>query len=278
MFTLSAFFFVLTWPITRHFSFIYEFFNFIFVNMDEADFRLYIIILNSLFVSYLLAYLLNILKMRAYWKFINREYLLREKTKSKQGDGISLPSDVSSIEGGRDIPVPRSITNLSFMVTHHLNAQDNGQLVTAFKSIALDHPTAVLICLSDRKCYIGFISQITIKKDGTTPDGVTFFPFFSGYRNKDNMCLEITTCYQQSLKLFSSTKESISKMSVSEQGKLVDTVSRYRISVSYCDMVSIAHFDFSQYEDFKNQEEEILENGIFGNKKNDDNNNVIDNQ
>ncbi|QDG36649.1 hypothetical protein FJN13_18310 [Alteromonas mediterranea] len=258
LFTISAFIFAVTWKITQRSSILYDSATFIFNDLSYANFKIYLILFNSFLFGWVASHILNF-KIRAnYWIKVNNKHLkkIKEKIKDTTTDNTLSTQEKESFD--REELIPPEETDPRCIISHYLLEEDNQQHATAIKSVAFDRPRPLLISLSNNRCYVGILSEIRMPKESSLIDGISVYPLCSGYRDKETLCLKLTTFYTESVVVFSETKASVHDLSDIQKMELINTVENYRISFSFSDIVSLAMFDLKKYDEFKNQEDTIL--------------------
>lgn len=258
LFTVSASIFAITWKLTQGSSFLYDSASFIFDDLSYANFKIYLILFNSFLIGWMASLVMNF-KIRAnYWIKVNKKHLKKIKEKRKDTTSVSPLSAQESESLDREELIPPEETDPRCIISHYLLEEDNQQHATAIKSVAFDRPRPLLISLSNNRCYVGILSEIRMPKDSSLIDGISVYPLCSGYRDKETLCLKLTTFYTESVVAFSETRASVNELSEVQKMDLINTVENYRISFSFSDIVSLAMFDLKKYDEFKNQENAIL--------------------
>lgn len=233
-FSFSVISFAVSWPITSKSSVLYDFSKFVFMDMTSSEFRLGVIALNSILIAWLTAHIFNWNIYRKYNKLVNQVHVDRGGSSEK----------ITS----------RDDSDFRCKIAYYCDEERDEQLTTAIKSIAFDNPSPVLICLDTRKSYVGIVNEAKMLQDGDSVTGITIHPLCSGYRNEDDLCLEITTFYQECIELFEMTAEEVQSLDPVEQYRLIEQLESYVISIAYSDIKTIGRFDLEKYEEFKKSE------------------------
>lgn len=245
-FCLSAFLFVVTWPITSNWSFVFDFFAVAFPQLDQPQFNFYCIILSAVLMAQICSAGLNRTLRWAYHHTKNREY-------SRRRAGTAL----IPISGLHDLPnqtntLPRGYTDRMLEIEIYQANTDNNYIAHVMSLFT--EPTMLLITLSSKKCYVCIPYQFNTPKDNEEEKEISIIPVASGFRHGDDQCLEITTYYKKILRALRISGERYERMSRRKKKYLKHLIASYRITISYDQVVSVASFDISQYRDFKESE------------------------
>ncbi|CAD7534246.1 MULTISPECIES: hypothetical protein [Aeromonas] len=107
-------------------------------------------------------------------------------------------------------------------------------------------PFPIVATLSSRKVYIGIVTTPGIENGAI--EYIEVLPLLSGYRNKDELTLHITTNYHDHYKrrgLLSREKTSSHRLSIND----------FRVIIPVSEIETLSLFDRETYNDFKAQED-----------------------
>ncbi len=95
------------------------------------------------------------------------------------------------------------------------------------------------ITLKSSKVYIGYIQNTSINDNFDDTEYFTLFPLLSGYRNKDDQTLRLTTSYFEAYEQIENTTPTTENLE-----------DQFRILVPRSEVMSMSYFRPDYYENF----------------------------
>jgi len=244
MFGILLFVAVYSIPVFNQNSYIIDFFGIVFPDIKQQTFNVYIVIINSLILSFLVAVFRNYFNRLIYNYLENYRF---SKLKS-HGTGISTGDSNS---GNSSFLSMKKTNEMYRMLLYRQNVN------TIFLSHILDSlfkSEIIMITLDSRKCYIGIAIDVPVSDKFENIPEVAILPLSSGYRDEKDLCFEIITEYVDVMRVLAMSEDDVTSMSEGEVKELLDRVKKYKITIPFTKIESLSTFDPSQYSSFKDRE------------------------
>lgn len=135
----------------------------------------------------------------------------------------------------------------------YMEATDS-ELISHVLALSYIEPRALLISLSNRKCYVCYPYELKTPKIVADHQEISIIPIMTGYRDDKDLCLELTTRYEEVIDILKKESNEIERMSKDEYRNMEKAVELYRIAIPYKEIVSMAYFDLEKYKSFKEKE------------------------
>jgi hypothetical protein len=239
-FVLSFLIYYCSFPLFSQSSFLIDTVISVFPNVTQAQFNLYVILLNSILFSYIGARGMNLL---SYWLYNFAENYGRRPGKelSSNTEPPVKTRKRSIKETGKSLrlAVYSDATNDTFM-RHILECFIKARML--------------MVTLESRKCYVGYPNEIRTPTDGDKAQELTLLPVSTGYRHEGDLCLELTTNYEKVMYILAMAREEINNASDAQITHFNETLDSYRITIPFSQIVTMTTFDLSQYTGFKEME------------------------
>lgn len=224
---ISTLIFSYTWQWTKQSSLLFDLAAIPFPDVTQAQFNLASILVVSVLLSILMA------KIKTH----SLMFLYRSRFSDK--------------------PIPPSFTkkqwkeklNHFYDLETYMQSTNNAYISHIIE--ACINPHLILLTLNSRRCYVGYPYSVT------TPDGhqeskeLVIIPLLSGYRDENDLCLEITTEYTEVKNLLEKEKNELNTQTLIEGNR---KLASYKVTIPHENVYSISSYKHSKYRDFKNKE------------------------
>lgn len=242
---LSACIFILFWPLTNNWSFMFSLSTVVSPNISQSEFNFYSILLMTLLLSYISAKISNKFLFFIYHFAVNTV-----EARKRTGKQVALYSAKLNDDAEKDTELfSREKTDQDFDLFAYHSSTDNKYISHIL--IALREPHMLMLTLGSGKCYVCIPYGFDTPRDNEEQKEVVIIPVASGYRHGDDHCFEITTYYSEVIKLLRQDKQQLTAEQLKQSKK---TMSSYRLTIALSQIVSIASFDISKYLQFKESE------------------------
>lgn|GEM_PF-1957618 len=285
--SLSTIFFILFWPLTSQSTYLFDKTIIAFPSLSQSEFNLYSILIVSLALAITVGKAANFVIFRIF-NFLLMFRANELKTKSLQISGtlnnsrLTNLNAVSSNEAKEELEQEVGIKNSKLKdknhrkrikketahlldIIYYKNCTDNVFINHVLDAVLT--PRLLLITLASRRCYVCYPYEIKTPKDHIEAQELAIIPLYSGFRDQDSICFEITTPYEDIIRILKFEKSYFTADKVKECEATIDS---YKITLPYNQIQTMASFDPSKYIDFKNNEKFVKETLSNSSKEGDD--------
>ncbi|MEX1214790.1 hypothetical protein [Saccharospirillum sp.] len=112
----------------------------------------------------------------------------------------------------------------------------------------------LLITLKNNRCYVAVPYEIIGPRGQSDHNELSIIPLVSGYRDPGDMCLELTTDYDEVIDILTSSANQYLQKSMEEKQRMKNTLVSYRVTFSLSELTILSTFDLSKYKYFKESE------------------------
>jgi len=217
--------------------------NSVFPDITQAKFNLYSILINSILIAYVVARSSNLFSYLSHNISYNFDRYRR----------------IHAVRGSPESKIPEKFIKFPLRYTGKLKRLDiyNQATNDTFMRHILEcftNARILMVTLESRKCYVGYPYEIKTPSDGDKAQELTLLPVSTGYRHEEDLCLELTTNYEDVMRILAMTRADIDSASEEELESFKDVMDSYRITIPFSTMVTMTTFDLSKYTDFKQSE------------------------
>lgn len=251
---ISAIIFSLLWPYTSKSSEIFSFIAVPFPNITQTQFNYYSILLTSILLSFISSHALNIYHIRGFVLFYQFAAFNKRRKLARLKPDNEKPLKVRKEKANffknfkqtcrRHFQLKAFLEDKLELIEY--KTQNSDQFVSHLIESYMT-PNPILISLNNRRCYVCLVHKFNIPNDHKTIQEVAIIPFYSGYRDKEDMCFEITTVYTEVLDIFTNKNKA-------ENANVI--LNSYKITIPFSSIDSIANFQINRYRNFKTMENE----------------------
>ncbi|MDN7136940.1 hypothetical protein J6J34_01730 [Pseudidiomarina sp. 1ASP75-14] len=274
VFGLSAALFALTWPFTSQSSLAFEFLARAFPEMTQSQFNLYSILLLGIIGADMFARLLNRVIFRSFYILYSDSK--NDATYGSTSHSLTINQQASETDpaltndrrGKPKRPLLKKRSDYLLDLIVYKKCTDNGYITHVIDTFL--SPSPLLLTLDTRRCYVCYPNEVKTPLDHQEDQELSIIPLCSGYRDDKDMCLELTTVYEDVLIELSRTPDEYRALSEVDRKKAVAVLESHKITISYQRVVSIASFDESKYLNFKVHENRRRKEIFSGRKVDED--------
>ncbi|MRJ43212.1 MULTISPECIES: hypothetical protein [Idiomarina] len=274
---LSASLFILFWSITSKSSLLYDATELVYPSMSQSVFNFVVIAAMSTLSAFVIAAVFNAYCLqKCLTERIIEKYLSQTQV-TKLYLGSFKVIDLNALElisswSFQFIVFIINLLSFNRLLNHVANKfgldtlqlkndlklklyveSTDSELISHFFDPRRHEHSVFLVTLTSRRCYVCIPLYLNPPIASHDHSEISIVPIYSGYRDKDDLCFERTTSYQEVLRIFQNQESNAPLMSTNYESDR-SVLNRYRISIKFNDIVSIATFRPSKYRDFKEAE------------------------
>ena len=169
--------------------------------------------------------------------------------------GISIYNRASIVEYieqefGRHIPISSKLRKKAELYWYLKSTES--EFISHFMSTT--KIKTLLITLKNNRCYVAVPYEIIEPRGQADHNELSIIPLVSGYRDPSDMCLELTTDYDDVIDILTLSSSQYSQKSVEEKQRMKDILVSYRVTFSLSELTILSTFDLSKYKHFKESE------------------------
>lgn len=238
-FVVSTILFIVFWPLTSQSSVLFDNVAKAFPELTQVEFNLYSILFMSLALSLTIALILNWISFKSYFSRYETEIKKRLKSAKTRQERKQNKKKIKEL---------RRQSDYNYDLETYTKQTDNAYISHVIE--AFQTPHFLLLSLENRRCYVCYPYETTTPNNHQESQELAFIPIMSGYRDDHDLCLELTTVYEDVKDILSKKKSEIDK-SPEARKKDLEVISSFKITVPYNRIISISSFDHTKYHHFK---------------------------
>lgn len=250
-FLLSIGFYSLTWPLTSSSTWLFDSVSLVYTELTQQQFNLGAVLINAVLMSLLTAKIFNRITFWAF-NFLINSSPNNEKNTSPRSTELALGTTSETINSGPQDKISRQKSDKYYEILVYSECTDNNYISHVMNFFM--KPSLLLLTLESRRCYVCIPYDIKTPNDHEEPQDITIIPVYTGYRDQEDLCLELTTNYDEVISILRLSKEESQELSSSERSEKRSTLLSYRVTIPHGKIVSISSFDSGKYRQFKEKE------------------------
>ncbi|MCQ8848606.1 hypothetical protein NQT74_08450 [Alteromonas stellipolaris] len=256
---LSVILFYVSWPLTSKGSWLFEIVQTVFPQLNQRQFNVSIVILDTIVLAITAARLFNFLISIAVNFLINNA----KKTESHNSSELAINNSTAKSASTQRIKT-REETDKWYDINVYADCTDDNYIAHIMNCFL--RPSLLLLTLESRRCYVCIPYEFKTPNDHQESQNITIIPVCTGYRDEADLCLELTTDYHEIINILKCTKEDIDKLTPSKRKEKMNTIFNYRVTIPHGQIVSISSFDLAKYRSFKEAENKRRSDILVGRK------------